>query len=1181
MNESISTYQQEYHKLLDRLSATQRKETLLLIGTALLQSLIISMTVFLVLAVIETFAHGSISFRTGLFSVWVISSLATLGYLVGREVWNRYYSSNKPTTNSIALRVGNSFSDLRDMLLNAMQLLPLVEQKNNSATSPELVYATFADVSRNAKDKNFDVIINSERTKKSFFFFLAIVGVMALVFGVSPVGSAANRILNFRTSFLPPAPFSLEIEPSVHQVLRGEKAVITVRAKGIPPSTVTFQLREEQQEQYDAYQLREIPSKDSVGIYRFEISAVKRSIEFYAESPWQSEFVRTNVGRIVVNDRPMIRAMQGKVIQPGYTGLGVREFNEQNADISCLVGSRIELNITANKDIQRATVVFVQGNSRVDSLGSTKNSDTLRFPMTVNGKSAGTSFSARSSGLYYVEITDNEGEKNLDPIRYTINTSGDGYPTISMLEPITDVQLGKDGLLNVKLTVTDDYGFSKLLLHYKLTESRYSMPDKVYKSVMIPVANLGTGGEVPYIWDVNKAGISPEDKYEFYCEVFDNDMIGGPKSAKTTPISVRLPSLDEVFKQADKTQKDAVKDLEQVMKKAESIAKDMEQIQRDMMKQKQPDWRDKKKMEDLLKQQEQMQEKVQEVQQKLEEMTQQLQENKALSPETLQKYMEMQKLLQKIDSKELREQMQKMQEAMQQMSPEQMQQAMKNFKFNEEDFKKQIERTMQLLKRIQTEQKVDELTKRADELQRQQEELKKQSENTNPNDKQAREELAKKQEAMKEDFQKLANEMKDLQQMMKEAGLDKQQNVMDEMKKAMDQLNQEMTQKQMEQSEQSLEKGDMQDAQQNMRNAAQNMKNFSQSMKNMKREMKKNLQKETARAMQQSMNDMMALSKAQEQMMKESQNMDPNSAKFSQNAQQQQRLQEQMANLANRMNQLSQKSTAVTPEMGKSMGDAMRNMQDAQQSLENRNSQMAGQQQQAAMGAMNQSMGQMQAMLQKMNGNNPGDGQGEGEGESDSQRPGQGKPGKGSFMQRLQQAANMQQGINQMMDKMGQQQGKGQGQGQGQGNDMQGEIGRMASQQGKVQKSIEELAREQKESGGDKKALGNLEKLAEEMKEIMSDMQTGNVTEETRRRQDKILSRLLDATRSMNERDYEKTRESRAGIDVQRKSPNALNLDDVESKRALQDMLRQMQQGYTKDYEQLIRRYFEKLQGNR
>ncbi|MFM8568967.1 MAG: DUF4175 family protein [Candidatus Kapaibacterium sp.] len=1122
---------------------------------------------FLVLAGIEAFMHASSAVRTVMMAVFFVGAVALLGISVGRILWSRMISASAPTAFHVAQRVGDVFTDIRDRLLNAMQLA--TTSVVPGATSAELIDASFRQVVELTRDRDFDRVIETGSVRRRLYLFVASVGAVGLLFAVTPLGSAAYRLVRYHQSFVPPAPFALTVEPLSLDVLRGEKVTVRVRVSGVPPSTVVLFVKEEEQLAYDSYTLRD----DSAGVFRFEVPSMKRSLEFFAEVPWYNEGVRSETGRIRVTDPPLIRSLEGRVTQPEYTRTPPAVLDEQHADISCLTGSLVDLTVMANKEIVRAELlVFSEKQGAADTLAAITQEDTMRVPMTVNDRKASGAFRVQRSGSYAIRVFDREGRSNGEPLRYGIVAQTDGFPGIGLVEPRADVDVKPDVLLPVRVTITDDYGFSRLLIKYKLTSSRYAAPDKEYKEIVVPMAPSGTSAEVSYLWDLKSVGISPEDAYEFFVEVFDNDRVSGPKSARTSVIALRLPSLADVFRQAEKKQDDAAKDLESVMKKAEEVARDMEQIQREIMKQKKmtTDWNAQKKMDDLLKQQDAMQEKLQQAQDKLEQMTDMLKENKALSPETLQKYMELQKLMKSIDSKELRDAMEKMKKAMEQMSPEQMQQAMKDFKFNEEDFKKQIERTMQLLKRMQTEQKADELSKRAEDLQRRQEELKQQAENTNPADTKSREELARKQEALKDDMKQLAKDAKDMEKLAKESGLDKQQNVMDQLSKAMDQLNAEMTQEQMSKSSESMEQGDMKEAQQNMKNASQNLKNFSQSMKRMKQEMRKNQQREAARQMQSSLNDMMALSKDQEQLMKDSERMDQNSSRMSQNARQQQGLREQMMNLANKMNQLGQKSTAVTPEMGKEIGDAMRQMQEAQESMENRNAPSAAMQQKGAMSAMNKAMKQMAGALSKMNGSMPG--QGDGQGEGDPMNPSGSRPGgQSGFMQRLQQAANMQQGINSGMQQMGMGQGS-------MNSEQQAELGRLASQQGKVQKSLEELAKEQKDASGNKKALGNLEKLAEEMKEVLTDMQTGRVTDETRRRQDRILSRLLDASRSMNERDYEKTRESRSGENIRRAGPAELDLERLRTAGSVRDLLRSMQQGYTKDYEQVIRRYFEHLQ---
>jgi O6-methylguanine-DNA--protein-cysteine methyltransferase len=174
-----------------------------------------------------------------------------------------------------------------------------------------------------------------------------------------------------------------------------------------------------------------------------------------------------------------------------------------------------------------------------------------------------------------------------------------------------------------------------------------------------------------------------------------------------------------------------------------------------------------------------------------------------------------------------------------------------------------------------------------------------------------------------------------------------------------------------------------------------------------------------------------------------------------------------------------------------------------------------------------------------------------------------------SFGDRLQQLASQQQGINQAMKQLGD--------GGKLSPEEQAKLGRIAADQGRAQKSMEDLAKEQKSADGKKQGLGSLEKIAEEMKESITDLKNNNITPETMKRQERILSRLLDATKSINDRDYEKTRESQTGKNYTKTSPGQLDLKSKDKESSLQDLLRSIQQGYTKDYETLIKQYFEAL----
>ena len=58
-------------------------------------------------------------------------------------------------------------------------------------------------------------------------------------------------------------------------------------------------------------------------------------------------------------------------------------------------------------------------------------------------------------------------------------------------------------------------------------------------------------------------------------------------------------------------------------------------------------------------------------------------------------------------------------------------------------------------------------------------------------------------------------------------------------------------------------------------------------------------------------------------------------------------------------------------------------------------------------------------------------------------------------------------------------------------------------------------------------------------------------------------------------RDYEKDRKSDSGKNFTRTSPSELNLDTDEGRNKLKDeLMKSIREGYRKDYEDMIRKYF-------
>ena len=97
------------------------------------------------------------------------------------------------------------------------------------------------------------------------------------------------------------------------------------------------------------------------------------------------------------------------------------------------------------------------------------------------------------------------------------------------------------------------------------------------------------------------------------------------------------------------------------------------------------------------------------------------------------------------------------------------------------------------------------------------------------------------------------------------------------------------------------------------------------------------------------------------------------------------------------------------------------------------------------------------------------------------------------------------------------------------------------------------------------------------MDRVVNDMQSRNITPETIRRQERILTRLLDASRSMRTQDYDNRRVTKAGKDVMTQSPGPLNLSNSQSAEE-QQLLRLIRENFPPEYQKVIIKYYRLLQ---
>ncbi len=1113
-----------YKEILNKLEGLVKREYALIAALGIQGAVITGVSVWVSFSFIEMLWHFSSTVRTILF---LLSFLISAGLLIAAFIVPvlKYFNVFRKTDYyKAAGKVGEYFPSIKDDLLNAMQLV--ADDEGKKYFSVNLIEAAFKNVFERTKNLNFKSVIDFKKAKQLLPYFSGILaaGLLLLAF-VPGLNSASYRIINFNRDFTTPPKFVFKVFPGNYNLTKGDSLKIEVRVEGQQPKEVFMASKNSDETDFITQQLY----ADSTGSYYYYIPAVRTSFKYYAKA----ENINSDLYSIDVIDRPVIKTLDVAINSPAYSHIPKAE-QQDNGNVSALTGSVVNLNLTSTKPLIKAWLEF---------------GDTTKKELSVNSTGASGNFIVKKDDNYKIVVKDKNGNLNLSPIIYSVKALADAYPSIEIVSPNSNTSLANDNRLPVDVKIADDYGFTKLILCYRLSQSKYEPVQNDYKSLEIPINKNINQEEVQYVWNLTALNLTAEDVVTYYLEVFDNDIISGPKSTKSPSFSVRVPTLDEVLNKADQAQNKSVDNMEQTLKKAEELKQRMQEISQELKQDKKDiTWQEKQKIEQTLNDFKQLQEKVSDVSKDLQKMQQDLQKNNMLSKETLEKYTELQNLFKEMSTDEMRKAMEQMQNILQNMDRKMTQDALENMKFNEDQFRKSIERTMNLLKRIQVEQKIDDLLKRTEQISKDQNEIQQQTKKSDASNN--KDELSKKQNDLTKDAEDYSKQLHDLQKKFEELK-DLPKDQLEKLSKEYEeQKNEQLSQK----ASEDIQQNQVSQAQQNQSQIMQNMQQMKKGMQQLQQSIARQNQLQTFTDMMKITDNLITLSKQQEQLENQTSKSDQSTTSGNENAQRQNGIQNNLDKIMQQLSKLSQKTFAITPEMGKALGDAERQMNQAIQNIQSRNKQAASNNQGQAMEGLNEAASLLKSSMEQM------------------MQGGQGG-GMPSLMQQLQKLSGQQMSLNNLTQML-QQAMKG-----SLSMQQQAQMQRLAQQQELIRKSLEQLNKEAQKAGESKKIPANLEDIARKMQEVVKNLSTDNVDEKVLQQQEHILSRLLEAQHSVNERDYEKQRESKAGENIAGKSPAELNLSADKDRNKIKDELdKAVQEGYSKDYENLIRKYFEALQ---
>lgn len=1094
--------------------------------TTSVSGLILALSAILVFSIILILLNGIFYFDSGVRSMfffgWMVVSLIVLVFWVLKPI------IRAPEMRRITVQIEEKYPELKTSLISAFDLMDI--EPLDVGCSRELIEAVIENTESRISKLKPQKIAPLTRVRETSAFLglslLILVGFLAafpttfqdgLKRGVSPI-----------KYFPRPTLTTLKVIPGDEQVTKYGDLEITIDAAGkIPEEVLVYRIFETGSERG----FKAIKVEDSDRRWTFTFEDVKRDFQYYVTG---GDFVSRKFNIEVVN-RPRVIGLTLTFDYPNYTGLATQRLEENEGSVDVPFGTFVTVEARFSKEIVSGALVF---------------SDTTEKAMEIRRESAKTSFRAIKQGSYSIRVKDAEGLPNDDPIEYAIRVRMDEYPTVEITNPGVDIDLTEDMLVPLSILAEDDYGFSA----FKLIWFIENAPEDT-SEIGLPFTLRGKPQlALDYLWDLSVIGMVPNDIALYWVEAFDNDCVTGPKKAKSRVYSVRFPSIDEIIRDVNEERNLQISDVEEIAKQERDLQEELTELTREMMRQSQAEvpYEQREDLREALQRQQELAQQLEETAERYEQTTQKVTEQQLASMEIIQKMLEIQQLLQEVATEEMREAMKNLQEALESMDPEELRRAAEEFQVTQEEMLERLERTLSLLQRMKVEQRIEDMKALSEKLQEMEDKV---SEGLKSGE-MSPEDMQRMQDRITEGSELLEQGLKELAEMMKE---------FDDMPaEQAQQLAQETSENSPSQKSgqcsANMQSGAVSKCQKQASELSEQFEQTAEQLEQMQKQMQQNMSMESMAAIRRAVFGLLDLSDRQENIITKlgrnlvdreiARSLGKDAADIDLALR---RITAEIVEIAN-------KNIMIPPSIGAILGTALQQMEAMLGELEQGRGHSASPAGSEAMAAMNVAAEKLLETMEMMNSQS-----------SSSCSGGQ------SFFQQMQGMCDKQGQINQGSIPLAQGGQSGGSMPGGLSPDQQAAASRLAAEQEAVRKSMGELSQE---AGQRSDIAGRMDDILDDMDEVVKDLRNRGADERTLQRQERILNRMLDIQKSLHKQEYEERRKSRTGQEIVRRSPDQLPEDLGERRDVLQQqLLRAMNQPYPKEYEALIKSYFQSLRG--
>src|SRR4030066_513926 len=156
-----------YNEIIKKLDLFSRKEFKVLAMLGIQIAFLLALSAFFVFTLIEVAANSSLIVRTIFFIVFLAIAIVSFIFLLGIPLLKYLKVFGKTDYDKVAKKVGEKFPEVKDELLNALQLSSLQDKQLYSSN---LIGAAFNRVYEKVKSINFDSVIRFDKAKRLLLY---------------------------------------------------------------------------------------------------------------------------------------------------------------------------------------------------------------------------------------------------------------------------------------------------------------------------------------------------------------------------------------------------------------------------------------------------------------------------------------------------------------------------------------------------------------------------------------------------------------------------------------------------------------------------------------------------------------------------------------------------------------------------------------------------------------------------------------------------------------------------------------------------------------------------------------------------------------------------------------------------------------------------------------------------